>query len=35
MQTLRWMRVPGDTIFAVGELILVIFVASIRPKKQR
>lgn len=26
MQTLRWMRVPGDTIFAVGALILVAFV---------
>ena len=33
MQTLRWMRVPGDTIFAVGELILVLFVASIRLRK--
>ena len=33
MQTLRWMRVPGDTIFALGELILVLFVASIRPGK--
>ncbi|HEX8872013.1 MAG TPA: cbb3-type cytochrome c oxidase subunit I, partial [Candidatus Acidoferrum sp.] len=26
MQTLRWMRVPGDTIFALGALILVAFV---------
>jgi len=26
MQTLRWLRVPGDTVFA-----LVIFVAAIRP----
>ena len=34
MQTLRWMRVPGDTIFAAGELILVLFVASIRIRKQ-
>ena len=25
MQTLRWMRVPGDTIFAVGELVIVLF----------
>jgi nitric oxide reductase subunit B len=33
MQALRWMRVPGDTIFAVGELILVLFVASIRIRK--
>lgn len=26
MQTLRWMRVPGDTIFAIGAFILVAFV---------
>jgi nitric oxide reductase subunit B len=26
MQTLRWMRVPGDTIFALGAFILVTFV---------
>lgn len=26
METLRWMRVPGDTIFAAGELVLVLFV---------
>jgi nitric oxide reductase subunit B len=26
MQRLRWMRVPGDTIFAVGALVLVAFV---------
>ncbi|HJT89273.1 MAG TPA: hypothetical protein VJ732_15505, partial [Bryobacteraceae bacterium] len=26
MQTLRWMRVPGDTIFAIGALVLVAFV---------
>lgn len=26
MQTLRWMRVPGDTIFALGAVALVIFV---------
>ena len=26
MQTLRWMRVPGDTIFALGAFILVAFV---------
>ncbi|MGQ9635526.1 MAG: nitric-oxide reductase large subunit [Bryobacteraceae bacterium] len=26
MQTLRWMRVPGDTIFALGALVLVWFV---------
>jgi len=33
MQTLRWMRVPGDTLFAVGALALVIFVAMIRVKQ--
>jgi nitric oxide reductase subunit B len=26
MQTLRWMRVPGDTVFALGALVLVAFV---------
>ncbi len=26
MQTLRWMRVPGDTIFAIAALVLVAFV---------
>ena len=26
MQKLRWMRVPGDTIFAIGALVLVAFV---------
>ena len=26
MQTLRWMRVPGDTLFAIGALVLVAFV---------
>jgi nitric oxide reductase subunit B len=30
MQTLRWMRVPGDTIFALGALVLVAFVARVR-----
>ena len=33
MQTLRWMRVPGDTMFALGALALVAFVAGIRPRK--
>ncbi|MFN0171818.1 MAG: nitric-oxide reductase large subunit [Bryobacteraceae bacterium] len=33
MQTLRWMRVPGDTIFAIGEFVLVWFVLSIRPRR--
>jgi nitric oxide reductase large subunit len=26
MQKLRWMRVPGDTVFALGALVLVAFV---------
>jgi len=26
MQRLRWMRVPGDTVFAIGALVLVAFV---------
>jgi nitric oxide reductase subunit B len=30
MQTLRWMRVPGDTLFAIGALILVVFVFTTR-----
>ena len=30
MQTLRWMRVPGDTVFFIGSVALVIFVAGLR-----
>ena len=30
MQTLRWWRVPGDTLFAAGAVALVVFVATIR-----
>ena len=30
MQTLRWMRVPGDTIFFLGAVTLVIFVAGLK-----
>ena len=30
MQTLRWMRAPGDTLFAIGALILVAFVFTTR-----
>ncbi len=26
MQTLRWMRVPGDTLFAVGAVVFVVFI---------
>ena len=29
MQTLRWMRVPGDTLFGIGELVLVWFVFTL------
>ena len=34
MQTLRWMRVPGDSIFALGELVLVWFVFALRRPKR-
>jgi len=34
MQTLRWMRVPGDTIFAVGALVLVAFVFTHRRQQK-
>jgi nitric oxide reductase subunit B len=34
MQTLRWLRAPGDTIFALGEAALVFFVFTIRPGKR-
>jgi nitric oxide reductase subunit B len=34
MQTLRWMRVPGDSIFAIGEAALVWFVFSLRRTKK-
>jgi nitric oxide reductase subunit B len=29
MDTLRWMRVPGDTLFALGAIVLVWFVAGL------
>jgi nitric oxide reductase subunit B len=29
MQTLRWLRVPGDTLFALGAIGLVVFVAGL------
>jgi nitric oxide reductase subunit B len=35
MQKLRWLRIPGDTIFAIGELLIVVFVATIRPGRGR
>ena len=34
MQTLRWWRVPGDTLFAAGAVALVLFVATIRLGKR-
>ena len=30
MATLRWLRVPGDTLFAVGALALAWFVVGLR-----
>jgi len=30
MQTLRWLRVPGDTLFALGAVVLVYFVFTTR-----
>ena len=30
MQTLRWMRIPGDTVFFVGAVALVVFVAGLK-----
>jgi len=30
MQTLRWMRVPGDTVFFLGAVALVVFVAGLK-----
>lgn len=30
MQNLRWMRVPGDTIFFLGAVALVLFVAGLK-----
>jgi nitric oxide reductase subunit B len=34
MQTLRWMRVPGDSIFAVAALVLVAFVFAGRRRPE-
>ncbi|MGQ9635886.1 MAG: cbb3-type cytochrome c oxidase subunit I [Bryobacteraceae bacterium] len=34
MQALRWMRAPGDTLFAIGAVVLVWFVLKIRPAEQ-
>jgi nitric oxide reductase subunit B len=29
MQGLRWLRIPGDTLFALGAIALVVFVAGL------
>ncbi len=34
MQNLRWLRVPGDTLFAVGAVALVIFISTIRMRRE-
>lgn len=33
MDVLRWLRVPGDTVFAIGALVLVFFVFLINPSR--
>lgn len=30
LQTLRWMRVPGDTVFFLGAVALVVFVVGLK-----
>ncbi len=35
MDFLRWMRVPGDTLFALGAMALVLFVFRINPSRLR
>jgi nitric oxide reductase subunit B len=30
MQNLRWMRVPGDTLFFLGAVALVVFVTGLK-----
>jgi nitric oxide reductase subunit B len=35
MQTLRWLRAPGDTLFGIGAAALVLFVWSVKPAKSR
>ncbi len=30
LQTLRWLRIPGDTLFAAGAIAFAIFVARLR-----
>jgi nitric oxide reductase subunit B len=35
MQTLRWMRVPGDSLFAIGAFILVTFVFTLKSRRSQ
>jgi nitric oxide reductase large subunit len=35
MQTLRWLRVPGDTLFAIAAVVLVVFVFAGRSGSKR
>lgn len=35
MQTLRWMRVPGDSLFAIGAFILVTFVFTLKSRRSK
>ncbi len=35
MQTLRWMRVPGDTLFALGAFIMVAFVFTLNTRESK
>jgi nitric oxide reductase subunit B len=34
MQTLRWLRAPGDILFALGAMALVAFVFTVRPRRE-
>jgi hypothetical protein len=29
MTTLRWLRVPGDTLFAIGAMVIIAFIAGV------
>jgi nitric oxide reductase subunit B len=33
MDTLRWLRVPGDTLFAAGAVVMALFVLGVRAPK--
>jgi nitric oxide reductase subunit B len=35
MNTLRWLRAPGDTIFAIGAIMLGCFVVTLKKKSER